>query len=206
MEIYPALQLQMLTAALLGGFLFGAVFELLGVLRTLLFLHAPPPFMHARYLAPLPLLRRPLGLRCEKGRCVLRGVVIFVQDLLFCCAFSTFVVLVLYAYNDGVIRLSVPALALLGLLLFRVLLSPLFGRVNAYLAFVLALLLRYIARTVMLPFCLLWRLARRVLWRAVRSLYLTMRKRRLYRISCALCRAQCANAETGFLKIKKEAK
>ena len=202
MEIYPAEQLQMLTTAILGGFLFGVMFELLAVLRTLLLLHTPPPFMHSRYLAPLPLLHRPLGLSRAKGKGA-RGVVIFVQDLLFCCAFSAFVILVLYAYNDGIIRLSVPLLALLGLWAFRISLAPLFGRVNAYLAFVLAVLLRYFVEVLMLPVRLLWGLFYCVLWRAAQRAFAWLRRLVLRRTSRALCRAQCAAAKTGFLKTEK---
>ena len=201
MEIYPARQLQMLLAACLGGFLFGGISSLLGAFRMLLLAHTPPAWMQRHYLTPLPLLHRPLGLPRGRARRAWSRAVILLQDLLFCVAFTVFLILVLYEYNDGVLRLSVPVLALLCLWAWHALLGAPMERINAYLAFFAAVLCRYLSALVLLPLRVLLFLCRRVLWRALHHVFLALRRFALRRTSRALCRAQCAAAEKGQLPL-----
>lgn len=204
MEIYPARQLQMLLCALLCGGGVGVFYELLVAVRILLGVYEVPAFMQARYARPLPLLHRPLPLPNGKGRRVLRGIVIALQDLLLCLLLSVGVILILYAYNDGAMRLAVPVLALIGLTLWRLLPAVLIAPVTAYLAYLLAAFFAYLRAILHLPIHLAHRLATRVLlpffcrtWRRLHRCWLARR-------SAALCSAQLAAATHGFSEEQKK--
>ena len=116
MEIYPALQLALLLGAFAWGICLGGIWELVHISRILLGVYQPPAYMEACYARPLPWLHRPVPfLRQGIGRRAWRNTVVAVGDCLFCLLFAAVVVLLLYRYNDGAFRLSVPLLALLGL-------------------------------------------------------------------------------------------
>ncbi|MBR6726876.1 MAG: spore cortex biosynthesis protein YabQ [Clostridia bacterium] len=192
MEIYPGEQLAMLLSALLGGMAMGALWEAIAALRIVLGAYRPPERMRRCYARPLPLLGRcvPFEGRRPLGR-VWRGLVIALGDLLFCLCFAVTVILILYRYHNGALRLSVPVLALLGFAAFHrlavLLLSPLVDRV----AYGLSALLMYFTAGIKLPLWgLLWRPACAVIGRVV--------DRRLRRRSAALCKAQLALARNGL--------
>ena len=197
MEIHPRLQLAMLLAALFTGLAMGVVWELLTAFRILLGAYRPPERMRGRYARPLPLLRRPVPFaRKDPLRRLWRGIVIALGDLLFCLALSLSAVLILYRYNSGVLRLSVPVLLLLGLGAFRLLSKKL--PITDHFAYVLAA-----GRLYLLAF--LGLLCRPLLLAAN-----GIRKRRAAALSARLCQAQLALAAVGFEgeppRLKKERK
>ncbi len=133
MEIYPQRQLAMFLAALFLGVRMGAFRMLLSALRTLAGAYVPPEGMRVRYEKQLPLLHT--GVRFERGRACLawRATVVFLTDLVFCLAFCVSLILLLYRFNDGAWRLSVPVLSIMGFALFSLLSNRFFHPVNTVL-------------------------------------------------------------------------
>ncbi len=195
MEIDPRLQLLMLLGAFLSGVALCGFFQLLQAVKILIGAYVPPAFMEARYARPLPLLHRGVPF-CQKGaaRRLWRGLTAGVLDCLFCVIFAAVQVLLLYAYNDGAFRLSVPVLALGGfallqLLSARVLLVPM-----AYFAYGFAALMLYLGALLALPA----KGVRRFLWRPAVSCYRRIMRFFAIRRSAMLCVLQLQWAERGL--------
>ena len=187
MEIHPRLQLAMLLVSLLWGLLMGALWELLTASRILLGAYEPPKRMRGRYEKPLPLLHRPVPFaRKNPLRRLWRGLLIALGDLLFCLALALSAVLILYRYNSGILRLSVPVLLLLGLGAFRLLAKKL--PLNDYFAYTLAAGRLYLL-------ALLGLLCRPLAWLAR-----GIKKRRAAALSARLCKEQLLQAALGFEK------
>lgn len=177
----------------------GAFRMLLQALRTLVGAYAPPEYMRARYARPLPLLRVPVRFEQGKTRRIWRVLVVFVFDLFFCLFFCVSLILLLYRYNDGAWRLSVPLLSFAGLWAFCLVSRRFFARANDYLAYFLAVVVLYTKAVLCLPLRVLWRLCRRLLLRPILALWRgTCEKRRRARTQ-ALCRAELALAARGKL-------
>ena len=199
MEIYPYLQFSMLLGAFLGGLCLGVVWELVNAFRILFGAYQAPDFMRERYQKPLPLLGRPVPFeRKAIGKRLWRGLVIGVGDLLFCLLFAVFVILLLYRYNDGAFRFSVPVLAICGFALFRALSARTLSLAMAYLAYGVATASLYLAALLALPPKALRYLLVRFVHRPAKRLYRRIEMRRLRRRSAALCRMQLQWAERGF--------
>lgn len=189
----------MFLAALSLGLGAGLLWQILPALRTVLGAYRPTEQMRALYERPLPLLRAPLGFPKYRARGVWCFLVSFCTDVVFCTVCAIGLLLLLYDYNDGAWRLSVPVLFLLGLWLFRAGTARLFLRGNAYLALGLSMLLAYLRALVCLPIKGLARLLGCCLLvpcrKGARRIYRTYRRR----VSARLCRAQLALAARGSI-------
>ena len=199
MTLNPALQLAMLCNALLAGLALGLFYDVGRVVRVLLGAHTPPPFMAARYRRPLPLVGVGVPFRASGGWHAWRVAAVFAGDLLLCLTGYVAVELILLYFNDGALRLAVPLLMPIGFALWRRTAARLMTRVNAWLAYVLGVVLVYLWALVLLPF----RLLRIVVVRPIRRLLCTLRLKRRGKISAALCRRQLAWAAVGFGDIQK---
>lgn len=199
MEIYPELQFAMLLCAFLGGICLGGVWELLSASRILFGAYEPPPFMRARYDRVLPLLHRSVPFE-RKGirRRLWRSIVIGVGDLLFCLLFAVFIILLLYRYNDGAFRFSVPVLALIGFALFRALSSRWLTLAKAHLAYGIAATSLYFAALLMLPPKAVKYLCKRFVLCPAQRAYRRVEIRRMRHRSAELCAMQLKWAERGF--------
>ena len=199
MEIYPGLQFAMLLGAFLGGICLGGVWELLTALRILFGAYKPPEFMRERYARLLPILHRPVPF-ARKGvsRRLWRGIVIGVGDLSFCLLLAVFLILLLYRYNDGAFRFSVPVLLLIGFALFRALLSRWISLAEAYLAYGFAAASLYLAALLALPAKAMRYLFTRFVLRPARRACRCIENRRMRQRSAELCAMQLKWAECGF--------
>lgn len=211
MEIDPSLQLRLFLGAALWGITMGVFRELLVAIKILLLAYAPPAFMVPRYARRLPLIHRSVPfLPKSKGRRLWRGMVVALLDCLFCVIFALGPILLLYAYNDGELRLSVPVLALLGLGTWHALGDRLLRVPMAYFAYGSAAAMLYAGALLRLPLRGLCLLATRLLLRPVVTLFRHMTARRMQRRSCALCQRQLQWASIGFTgkcpRIKKNRK
>ena len=199
MEIDPRLQGALFLGALCCGVLLGAFWELLHAVKILLGAYRPPDFMEARYRHPLPLLGRSVPFRSQGvGRGVWRGAVTAVFDLLFCLCFGIAVVLLLYAYNDGAIRLSVPVLALLGFGLFHWAAVRGLSLPVAYFAYGFAALSLYLWALLTLPVRGSRALCVIAVYRPLVRCFSACQRRIRHRRSRALCAAQLRWAEIGL--------
>lgn len=199
MEIDPSLQLAMLLSALLWGVGMGILWELLTAIRILLGAYTPPEAMRAQYAKRLPLLGRPVTFeRKSPLRRVWRGVVIALGDVLFCVVIAIVAILILYRYNDGVFRLSVPVLMLLGLALLRFISATPLARVMAYVAYGFAAAGVYATALLSLPWKGIKLFWRRLCLRLMGAVYRKLTLRHLRRVSAALCAYQLAYAAVGL--------
>lgn len=199
MEIDPRRQLAMFLAALFLGAALGGFRMLLLSLRTLTGAYVPPEQMRAWYEKELPLLC--CGVRFERGAThrFWRAAVIFCTDLLFCLAFCVSLILLLYRYNDGAWRLSVPLLSLAGFALFSWLFHRFFVRANDYLAYFLAVLALYAKAVLCLPVKLAWRLIRRFLLAPLQRGWRRTLEKRRRAFTASVCRAELTLAARGVL-------
>lgn len=195
MEIDPRLQLIMFLGAFSSGVALCGLFQLLQAVKILVGAYAPPAFMEARYARPLPLLHRgvPFGHTGAGGR-LWKGVVSGILDCLFCVIFAAAQILLLYAYNDGAFRLSVPVLAIFGFALLRFLAVRALLKPMAYFAYGFAALMLYLGALLALPA----KGVRRFLWCPAVSCY--RRIIYLFAIKCSarLCTLQLQWAERGL--------
>lgn len=198
MEIYPALQFKLLVAAFLSGVLGGLFWELLTALRVLLGAYCPPARDLALYHRPLPLLPQGVPPPQQKKRRIWRISVVFVTDLLFCVLFAATLVLLLYEYNDGAWRLSVPVLALAGLAAFRLSLARPLARLSALTAYLLAAVMAYARVLARLFRRTLARVFAACVLRPLRALLGRWRRRLWQQKSNALCRMQLNMAKEGL--------
>lgn len=206
MEIDPYLQFRLFLSAFCAGLLAGAFWELLTVSRILLGAYRTPERLRALYQKKLPLLSRPIGLGADKNlRRVWRTVLVAAGDLLFSLGFAALVIIVLYLYNDGGFRMTVPVLALAGFALFHFAFTRLFGSAVAYFAFGVAALRLYVSA--LLHVCFLWvfRVFKGVFLRPVTALFRKIADKRAIRITQRLCRKQLVWASKEFETRKDEA-
>lgn len=138
MAIYPFRQLAMIAAAFLSGLLSGVVFEVLRLAALLLGAYSPPSYMRARYEKPLPLVGVSVPWQRRGVRRVWQVLTVAFFDVICCLFVAVAAILILYVYNDGAVRLSVPFVLLLGLGIFRVALARLTEPFFAYLAYGMA--------------------------------------------------------------------
>ena len=210
MLIDPAQQLLMLLSAFWWGYLSGLVLEGMYASHILLGVYLPPGFMQRCYQKPLPLLHRSTAFPKAEKRRWIRGSVRALTQILFCLIFTVGVLLLLYYYNNGAIRISVLLLALVGLAAFRLTLARILPYLTAYLAFGLAVLRAYLWAIACLPVRALLVLLR-MLCAPLHTLCKRLYHRSMTRRSLALCRRQLALAQVGLLeraviKTKKEEK
>lgn len=198
MAISPVAQLRLLLLAGASGLLLFMLWLLLSALCVLLGAFEVSAEAALRYARPLPLLHRPVPLPRGTSRRVWRGFVCGFTELLFCLCFSLSQILLLYAENDGGIRISVPLVALGSFAFFMHVTARARRCASALLAYLLAALWVYLCVLLALPPRLLWRLVR-LLLRPVGALYLAL----LYKHSRALCARQLRLAAHGFEKEKK---
>ncbi|MBQ8357237.1 MAG: spore cortex biosynthesis protein YabQ [Clostridia bacterium] len=211
MEIDPYLQFTLLLSAFLTGIAQGGLWEVLTASRILFGAYRPPEWMRERYARPLPLVHRAVPFEKKGiGRNAWRGIVVALGDCLFCLWFAVTVILLLYRYNDGAFRFSVPLLALGGFALFRTASVRIFSRMVAYMAYGFAALALYLRVLLSLPPRGVCYLTKRFVVHPVGRLYRRTVLRRAQRASVLLCRAQIAWAKTGFTgelpRIKDEKK
>ena len=199
MEIYPAVQAQMFLAAFSTGLGAGLFRQVLLAIRTVLGAYLPSERMRALYERTLPLLHRPVGFPVQRARRVWCFFVAFCGDLLYCliCAFA--LLLLLYDYNSGAWRVSVPVLFLLGLASFRVLTSRVLARMNDYFAFWLSAFLCYARAGVCWPVRVTVSLVQRFVLAPVKRGITALCKKKRARRSARLCRAQLALAAHGLI-------
>ena len=189
MAIDPYRQLALFCAAFLAGVLLGVLWELVTASRILLGAYRAPEPMRPIYERPLPLLKRPVGMRELSARRLWRGVVVALGDFLFSLVFAAVIVLVLYYYNDGKFRPLVPLLTLGGFALFRLVATALLGGAVAYFAFGVAALRLYIGALLRLPIRLVCWLAR-LCWRPLAALGHRIYLHRARAATRRLCLAQ----------------
>ena len=204
MEIYPFRQAEMLLAAFALGLGAGLLFQVLLALRTVLGAYRPSLHMRALYERPLPLLRRPVGFPSRRVKRLWCFLVAFGGDLLFCVVCALVLLFLLYDYNDGAWRLSVPVLFLSGLALFRVCTVRVLAWINDYVAYALSALFCYLCAGLCYPVRLLSSLLRRFVLTPVKRGIAALWRKRSARISARLYRAQLALAACGL--IEKERK
>ena len=204
MAIDPRSQFILLFGAPLAGFLLGALWELIGALRILLGAYSVPRQMRVRYERPLPLLKRPVPIREVALRRIWRATLIAVGDCLFCLFFAALLILLLYRYNDGQVRFSVPVLALFGFGIFRITLSRLLAPAVAYFAYLLAALRLYLLACLRLPLKGLWHLTKAAIIHPVLALVRIIRRRLCLKRSESLCHAQLVLAENGLVPQEKK--
>ena len=197
MEINPYLQLAMLLSSFLCGVALGALWEVLTALRIVLGAHQTPEFMRKHYEKPLPLLHRCIPWsKGNTARRVWRGVLIGVGDFLFCLLFALVAELLLYRFNDGAFRVSVPLLAFAGLGLFRVSIARITGLLVAWMAYGLAAFWMYVTALLRLPIYGMCLIAKHFLYPPI----CRVRRVLLEKASTRLCEAQLRLAENGFQK------
>lgn len=203
MTIDPALQFALFAAAFLGGMAFGLLGEVGKIVRILLGAYVPPPSWQARYERPLPLFHR--GLRFQKAaphRAWATGVA-FVADLAFPVLAALYLLHVLFRFNNGVFRFSVPVLFLLGLALFRVALVRPFREPLAVTAYLICALCAYLKALLLLPLGLLGFALRKWICKPLARLG----RAAWYRVSVCrtrrLCQKQRSLAMRGLLSTSK---
>jgi hypothetical protein len=204
MTLDPIAQLSLCLFSLFGGVAFGLAADLGKIARILLGAYLPPPTWRARYERPLPWLSRGVGWRkTAPRRAWVRGVGA-VFDLAFPVLAALYLLLVSFRFNSGALRLSAIPLFLLGLGLFRVLCSARLSGAFAYLAYVLAVFGVYLKVILLLPPKLLWRVARRLLILPLVRLLRVIARGWALRRTRAMCAAQLAAAEAGFLQSSRK--
>ena len=211
MEIDPALQFRLFLSAALWGVIMGCMREAFAAAAILLGAYRPPDFMEARYARPLPLIHRSVPFAPKgKGRRLWQGLVIAFFDCLFCVIFAIGLILILYAYNDGAVRLSVPALALMSFGAWQMLGNRLLRVPMAYFAYGFAAVTVYFGVLLGLPYRGIRFLALQFVIRPAAAAARRVSLRRLQARSAMLCQRQLLWASVGFTgecpKIKKNQK
>lgn len=195
MEISPALQFRMLAAALAAGLAAGALFDVFAALRIFFGVHTPPARLRPLYEKPLPLLGRPVPIRGKnRSRRFWRHAVIGAFDLLFCVIFAVATELILYEYNNGAFRASVPLAALTGLALWRLTVSRVGDLLTGLVAFGLAAGLCYLRALLVYPLRRAARLFLHFVWGPARRACVSLQAARQARMTERLCRAQLKQA------------
>ena len=133
--------------ALLLGVGLGAIYDALRITRVFLGVH------YSRKAAKrLEQIRLPfLGTCGRRHESRLLGVIVFVEDLLFCILAGVAVILLLYEMNNGKIRLPVFFCAAAGFLIWRATLGRAVMLFSEAIAFGIEVAIRYICFFVLLP-------------------------------------------------------
>ena len=142
---------------LLGG-CFGAVYDLFRITRVLLGVHYSRRTADRLFKMQLPLLKR---IRRRKESRVL-GIVIFLEDLLFCLLVGVTMIILFYGANHGKIRFPSFFLAAGGFLLYRVTLGRLVMTFSEVIAFFTEVFIRYVLFFAGYPVRLLYRWGKRL--------------------------------------------
>lgn len=148
-ELYAAL-----FAALLGFFL-SFCYDAFSVLRILFDLFDAPPISPRLLSFSFPFLPSPALRSGRKKGAALRFALLFLFDFTYALAAGVAFILFLYAFHDGVFRLFLLLSCALAFLLYRLTLGRLVFRVLGTVAFLLRVLLSYLALAVRLPLSLL---------------------------------------------------
>ena len=210
MTVDPIAQLSLCLFALLGGVAFGVLAELGKIARILLGAYLPPPSFRARYEHPLPWLSRGIGWHKAAPRRVWVVGVSSLFDLAFPVLAALYLLLILFRFNNGALRISIVFLFLLGLALFRTAFSARMARAFALLAFALAVLGVYLKVLLLLPPKFIWRVLKKLLFSPFLRLWQTVAGRCAARRTRLLCAAQLDAARKGLLshpqKLKRKLK
>lgn len=199
MEVSQGQLLALLVASLGTGLFMGLFWELLAAFRIVLGAYVPPERMRTVYERPLPLLSRSVPFDSKKHpRRLWRGLVIAVLDLLFCLCFGIALILLLYRYQNGVLRLSAPIAALIAYAAFHRVALLTAAPAVSYLAYGISAARLYAAALLALPFRGLGLLYRRCILPPVCAAADKIRARRAARRSAALCAMQLAQARNGL--------
>ena len=193
MNISQSAIAQLYLYALLLGVLLATVYDVLRITRV---------FLGVRYsrrtVKKLQEIRLPfLKPYQRRGESRLLGIVVFLEDLLFCIFSAVALILLFYQANNG--RLRFPAILLVGVgfLLYRGTLGRLLMLFSEVIAFFVEVFFRYLVFFTTLPFRFLVRLickrihalaskAARVQKRSVRNRYTKEQLQRLQRDACGL--------------------
>ena len=161
-----------LWSLILGG-CFGATYDLLRITRVLLGVHYSRRTTDRLRAIRLPLLP-PI---CKRRRSRLLGIVIFLEDLLFCLLVGVVMILLFYSANHGRIRLPAFLLAAVGFLLYRASIGRAVMAFSEVIAFFLEVFIRYVLFFACYPFRLLYRWVRYCARRMAVRLRLSVQKR-----------------------------
>ncbi len=186
-ELYAALY-----AALLG-LLLSLLWDAFSVVRILFGLYDAPR-LPARLLSlRFPFLAAPLfGGQAKKSKRV-RSAALFLLDFAYALAAGIAFVLFLYAFHDGVFRLFLLAAATLSFTLYRFSLGRLVFLTLGTVAFLLRVLLSYLALAVKLPVAIVGR----TLLYALRTLGYLFLRLLLRAVAPALTRLSLSSARRG---------
>ena len=204
MEINPRAQFVLLVASFLTGLAMGVLWDALAVLRVLLGAYRPSPFMRKHYARKLPLLRRTPVWRDASTRRAYRHVLTLCFDVLFCLAVSIAAIILLYEYNDGVVRPFAILVLLAGLAVWRVATARLTECLIAVLAYAISVFSLYMRALLLLPWRVLWRFVKAFVLCPVSTLIRRLRARRMKKKSEALCRGQLLLAACGLDSEKRK--
>ena len=171
--VQSALARLTLYACLLGAAL-GAVYDLLRLSRVFLGVH-----YSQRAAKRLQAIRLPLiGPRTKKKKSPALGIVVFLEDFLFCIFAGITLILLFYEYNNGKIRYVAFLGAALGFLGYRGTLGRVVMLFSEAITFLVETGLRYIFFFGAYPFRILGRLVGRLSLGALRGVQNAVGKRR----------------------------
>ena len=156
------------------GVLLGAVYDVLRITRVFLGVH-----YSYRMADRLRNLRLPLLPSCAKRReSRALGIVVFVEDLLFCLLAGVLLVLLFYEKNHGIFRFPVFLCAGGGFLLYRVTVGRGVMLFSQVIAFGIECAVRYLLFFLAYPWIRLMRMGKRLLQKLI-AVWKEKRKRRL---------------------------
>ncbi|MBQ9131270.1 MAG: spore cortex biosynthesis protein YabQ [Clostridia bacterium] len=142
-------------ALLLGGIL-GLFYDCFRITRIFLGAHYNRETVKRLQSIRLPLLKP----RKARGESHLMGLIVFLEDLLFCLLSGGALILLFYELNHGSFRFTAVCCAGVGFLLYRATLGQLVMLCSEGVAFVFETALRYLAFFILFPFRILWRLVK----------------------------------------------
>ena len=167
--------------AWLLGLGLGAFYDLFRITRVFLGVHYSRRAASRLQSIRLPYLR-PWRKR-EESR--LLGIVVFLEDLLFCIIAGISLVLLFYEANDGKFRFLALLCAAAGFLTYRGTLGRLVMMFSEIIAFAIDAAIRYAAFFIALPFRMLYRLIRRRAALLARRVTFTQRKKKRRRFTAS---------------------
>ena len=160
--------------AFLLGVLLGAVYDVLRITRVFFGVHYSYRMAERLRNLRLPLL--PPRTKRRESRAL--GIVVFVEDLLFCLLAGVLLVLLFYEKNHGIFRFPVFLCSGGGFLLYRVTVGRLIMLFSQVIAFAIESAVRYLLFFLSYPWIRLMRMGRRPLQRLIAA-WNEKRKRRL---------------------------
>ncbi len=179
--------------ALLLGFISGFCYDLLRITRVFLGVHYSRRAAEKIRELSLPLLKS----RKRRGESHALGIVVFLEDLIFCLLTGIAVILLFYAVNNGKIRFSALLVSGVGFLLYRATLGRLMMLFSEVIAFCVEIAVRYAVFFLLYPFQKLvgWsvgrmrtvkRRASRMSQKRTRRRYTERERERLSRNACGM--------------------